>query len=192
MSLLGFKLVLVSEGENKLILRVPLSFRLITGGIACVILIFLISGARAGIASFFARENTLLLIFFLLSFLSGIYKDRWIFNREQDVCERQIGLLFLFSLKRMKLSSIKRVEVSEYVRGSTPGSGPLTTRAPRVGVMDNRRRRFVTLTLVNEQDEILKLENASSLRTKSIVSMGKRLADFCSIEFLDRTSPSVE
>ena len=183
----GPRLSLAPRGRAELVLCVSVGSRLLMGATALILLTGMVLGSRGGLVDVLVPGNAVPLVLFCLSLLSALYTDRWVFNRDEGLCERQIGVAFLVKTKRISLSAIDRVEVSEYARASFAGSGTLDGGAGWT-VGGARRRSFTVLTLVDADGGVLRLENASGSRTDSLVSLGRQLSDFCGVGFVNRTS----
>ena len=124
-----------------------------------------------GVKNLFERANLLPLLLLLLSLASALYRDTWLVDKNRDLLERQIGLLFLYRRNRMSISDLRRVEVTEYVRGSWPGSTPVTAGEGQKGKRQ-KKRSFVMLTLINEDGREFKLENYSGPKAAIVIDMG--------------------
>ena len=182
----GVKLTLQREGENRLVLKIPATFRISMTAIACALFFGTVFITLGGMGDVLSQRNTLPLILIFLALVFGFYKDRWVFDRSKDLLAREIGVLFLFQRKCSVLSNIQRVEVTEYARGSWPGSKPLTQQAQ--SRKESRRRSFLTLTLADSGGKVYRLEHTSGTRYDHIVKMARQLSDFCTIDYVNMTS----
>ena len=183
----GIRLALTTRGEDQLVLRVPTRFRIVMIIITVVILGGTIAVTPGGPKNVFEEANLLPLLLLSLSLLSALYRDRWLFDKERDLLERQFGLLFLYKRNRMRVSDLQRVEVTEYVRGSWPGSAPVAGGENLKG-RGQEKRSFVMLTLVTKDGREFKLENYSGPKAGIVINMGRQLSDYLQIAFISKTS----
>ena len=128
-----------------------------------------------------------------LCLFGAAYRDCWIFKPAAGTCERQIGLAFLFKRTGIPLSSIRCVEVSEYLRGGPVDSAPLdpSRYAPsRLPLGRLKPRSFVTLSLIDVQERTIRIDHSGGSTADRMVTAGRELATFIGVDLVDRTAGS--
>ena len=122
--------------------------------------------------------------------LGALYRDCWIFKPAADTCERQIGLAVLCKRTSTRLSSLKRVEVGEYLRGSPVDSASLDRTEHAQGRQSLGRikpRSFVTLSLIDADEQTIRIDHSGGSTADRMVAIGRELAGFIGVELADRT-----
>ena len=128
-----------------------------------------------------------------LCLFGAAYRDCWIFKPAAGTCERQIGLAFLFKRTGIPLSSIRCVEVSEYLRGGPVDSAPLdpSRYAPsRLPLGRSKPRSFVTLSLIDAEERTIRIDHSGGATADRMVTVGRELASFIGVDLVDRTAGS--
>ena len=128
-----------------------------------------------------------------LCLFGAAYRDCWIFKPAAGTCERQIGLAFLFKRTGIPLSSIRCVEVSEYLRGGPVDSAPLdpSRYAPsRLPLGRLKPRSFVTLSLIDADERTIRIDHSGGSTADRMVTAGRELAIFIGVDLVDRTAGS--
>jgi hypothetical protein len=128
-----------------------------------------------------------------LCLFGAAYRDCWIFKPASGTCERQIGLAFLFKRTGIPLSSIRCVEVSEYLRGGPIDSAPLdpSRYAPsRLPLGRSKPRSFVTLSLIDAEERTIRIDHSGGATADRMVTVGRELATFIGVDLVDRTAGS--
>ena len=128
-----------------------------------------------------------------LCLFGAAYRDCWIFKPAAGTCERQIGLAFLFKRTGIPLSSIRCVEVSEYLRGGPIDSAPLdpSRYAPsRLPLGRSKPRSFVTLSLIDAEERTIRIDHSGGATADRMVTVGRELATFIGVDLVDRTAGS--
>ena len=128
-----------------------------------------------------------------LCLFGAAYRDCWIFKPAAGTCERQIGLAFLFKRTGIPLSSIRCVEVSEYLRGGPVDSAPLdpSRYAPsRLPLGRSKPRSFVTLSLIDAEERTIRIDHSGGATADRMVTVGRELAASIGVELVDRTAGS--
>jgi hypothetical protein len=128
-----------------------------------------------------------------LCLFGAAYRDCWIFKPAAGTCERQIGLAFLRKRTNIPLSSIRCVEVSEYLRGGPVDSAPLdpSRYAPsRLPLGRSKPRSFVTLSLIDAEERTIRIDHSGGATADRMVTVGRELAIFIGVDLVDRTAGS--
>ncbi len=128
-----------------------------------------------------------------LCLFGAAYRDCWVFKPAAGTCERQIGLAFLCKRTGIPLSSIRCVEVSEYLRGGPIDSAPLdpSRYAPsRLPLGRSKPRSFVTLSLIDAEERTIRIDHSGGATADRMVTVGRELATFIGVDLVDRTAGS--
>jgi hypothetical protein len=128
-----------------------------------------------------------------LCLFGAAYRDCWVFKPAAGTCERQIGLAFLCKRTGIPLSSIRCVEVSEYLRGGPIDSAPLdpSRYAPsRLPLGRLKPRSFVTLSLIDAEERTIRIDHSGGATADRMVTVGRELATFIGVDLVDRTAGS--
>ena len=128
-----------------------------------------------------------------LCLFGAAYRDCWVFKPAAGTCERQIGLAFLCKRTGIPLSSIRCVEVSEYLRGGPIDSAPLdpSRYAPsRLPLGRSKPRSFVTLSLIDAEERTIRIDHSGGATADRMVTAGRELATFIGVDLVDRTAGS--
>jgi hypothetical protein len=143
--------------------------------------------------------NLLPLLLVIVTGLSVLYEERWVFDRKQNIFENHFGLIFLSRKRRTALDQLARVEINSFIRGRLDDQGDLpedtgsfkpASRSDRssftrfLGLAPKRHAvRIVKLTVVDKEEKTYILDTARGHRIEEFRRMGKRISDFCNIPF---------
>jgi hypothetical protein len=184
------RLVLRSEGDDRLLLVISTGFRMVFLAIGVIILAALVSTASTPI---FHRANTVPLILCAICFLASLYLERWIFDRKLNLFEKQVGLLFLYGRKKQNLDELSRVLLYQFRKGyaKPPKEEQEREQGPfrRRGLLS---RTYITLGVEDSHGKILKLDIAKGAHLTEMRKNGGRIAEFCGIPFMDEADPEPE
>jgi len=146
--------------------------------------------------------NLLPLLLVIVTGLSVLYEERWVFDRKENVFENHFGLIFLSRKRRTALDQLARVEIDSFIRGrlddqeDLPEDAGSFRPAPRsekssftrfLGLTPKRQSvRIVRLTVVDKEEKSHVLDTAKGHRLEEFRRMGKRIADFCGLPFEEK------
>lgn len=171
----GFSLSLKEKEKDRLELSLSLVSRLILAFffvLSCLVLVSSIL-SNAGTAS-----NTLPVILFVVTGLSALYDDRWIFDRRGNRLENRFGLLVLCRKRSTPLDEMIRVELDVFTKGQ------IFAAPSSVGLLKKpQRQRIVRLSVVDKQGNVYVLDTAKAHRIEAFRSNGRKIAEFCNIPF---------
>ena len=105
-----FNPVLRSRGENRLVFSTSIGFRIVFFATALVIILSIASVSEG---SFFKRLNFVAVLIIGVCLFAALYLERWVFDREHNVFEKNVGIIFLYSRKRQPLDSLQKVVLHE-------------------------------------------------------------------------------
>ncbi len=118
---------------------------------------------------FLARFNAFSLAMVGACLLASLYQERWIFDRESNVLERNVGLVFLHTHRRVPLDTLREVVLRGFGAREREGPGFL------------RRAGAATLAVVNREGRFYRLAMASGGGARELQANAERLAAFCGI-----------
>ena len=101
-----FDLVLRTEGKHKMVYATSNAFRVIFLGIALPILVTVLIASK-GFP--FQHANIFVLVLCAVCLLSGLFLERWVFDKGSNLFEKHVGLIFLYWTGRRPLDALQRV-----------------------------------------------------------------------------------
>ena len=177
--MIGFRLQLKKLSDGRLILTIPVGYKILLLGIGLLILISLIVTRAEGGGGIFIRKNTIPLIICLVSLLGAAYHERWIFDRPDGRVIHQNGLIVFHSNKVYGIEDLDRVEVSQFIRGG-PGSAKLSKRNVFI-------RPLLSLSLCRKNGDVYRLEIYSRFQGSRAENTARAIAEYCGISYTNQT-----
>ena len=141
-----------------------IGFRIVFAAIA----IFLIVSMR--------QPNVVVIIFLALSLFGALYLERWVFDKDANVFEKNVGLLFLHTRKKLPLDRLQRVVLREV--------GPAHHERPRM--VRAVSRATAILSVVDRDGKSYGLDMVKGASLREIRDSAAKLAEFCDIPFEDQ------
>ena len=135
--------------DERLVFSMPLSYKILSSFIALVffILILFFSSNSPDEA---LLSNIVPFIIFLVSVLSALYHEKWIFDKKSNCITYQFGLVFLYKSKLFKFQDIRHLELIQ------------STKGKEEKVLNNSTKfsskRINLLALRMKDDKLLKIE----------------------------------
>ena len=166
--------VLKNEGEQKMVYSTSSAFRIVFLGSAILLFAIVVGEVEGPI---FVRHNALALSLCAICLAAALYLERWVFDKESNVFERHIGLIFFFSRRQKPLDSLKCVSLDEFPPGISQAKGK------RGGMMLNRKA--ASLSIEAEGESFHKLDMAKGSGIKELRKTAEALSSFCSIPLED-------
>jgi hypothetical protein len=169
-----FSLSLKNRGENKMVYGTSIGFRLVFAVIALLILAAVVSVSDGSIS---IRPNVIALILLVACLYACVFLEQWVFDREADTFEKNVGLIFLYGTKKGSLQSLSKVVLDVYLKsgGGKTKTGSIVSRKP------------VTLLLKDREDKIYKVDIARGIGVEELRRTAKRLSEFCEIPLEDNS-----
>lgn len=133
-----------------------------------VIAVFLIVSVR--------QLNVVVGIFLALSVFGALYLERWIFDKDANLFEKNVGILFLHTRKRLPLDRLERVVLREV--------GPAHHERPRMVRAISRAAAILSVVDCDGKSYGLDMVKGTSLQ--EIRKSAAKLAGFCGIPFEDQ------
>ena len=141
-----------------------IGFRVVFAAIA----VFLMISAR--------QPNVIVFIFLALSVFGALYLERWVFDKDANLFEKNVGILFLHTRKKLPLDGLQRVVLREV--------GPAHHERPRM--MRAISRASAILSLVDRDGNTYGLDMVKGASLREIRNSAEKLAKFCEIPFEDQ------
>lgn len=132
-----------------------------------VIALFLIVTVR--------QLNVVVGIFLALSVFGALYLERWIFDKDANLFEKNFGILFLHTRKRLPLDHLQRVVLREV--------GPAHHERPRM--VRAISRAAAILAVEDGAGNTYGLDMVKGTSLQATRDSAARLAGFCGIPFED-------
>lgn len=164
--------VLRKVGENRMVYSTSLGFRLLFLTIALLIFTAVFISSRGAI---FRKAHIATLALCAVCLVSSLYLERWVFDREANHFENNVGLVFLYARKTRTLDSLQSVVLNDSMQRFQA---------------DRRRRsmmprRSVVLYVRDCQDNVFKLDMGSRVGIRTLKDTAEKLADFCRLPLED-------
>ena len=173
--------VLNAEGEERMVYATSNGFRIVFFGSAALLFAILMGEVDGPI---FIRENFLALALCAICLVSSMYLERWVFDKENNLFERHVGLIFLYSRKQKPLDSLTRISIDEFPPGINQ------TRGKRSGFLLGRKA--ASLAIEAEDNAIHKLDMAKGSGIKELRKTAVALSEFCDIPLDDHVQTEDE
>ena len=159
-----FNPVMRQVSERRLVYSTSIGFRVVFAAIA----VFLIVSMR--------QPNVVVIIFLALSVFGALYLERWVFDKDANLFEKNVGLLFLHTRKKLPLDRLQRVVLREV--------GPAHHERPRMVRAVSRATAILSVVDWDGNSYGLDMVKGASLR--EIRDSAVKLAKFCDIAFDDQ------
>lgn len=150
----------LKQRDHELILRFPVSIRLVLSGIALVVFAAMVAG-RAFL--------TFPVVLILLCLAAALYDERWVFDTHGREARRSIGFLFAGRMKTVPFSDIEALTIDRFVKGSP-------ARFPREKVADFRRHH-VAFALRLRSGMSMNVESRPSDHALDLAEMVREIGD---------------
>ena len=137
----------------------------------------IVFGVIAGFLMFSSQgqPGVILIILIALSLLGALYLERWVFDKDANLFEKNVGLLFLHTRKKQSLDQIEKVVLREV--------GPAYQDRPRMMKAVSRQAAILAIVDRSGTNHGLDMIKGSSLREAR--DSAQKLAKFCDIPFDD-------
>ena len=121
------------------------------------------------------QPGVILIILIALSAGGALYLERWVFDRNANLFEKNVGLLFLHTRKKQPLDHLEKVVLREV--------GPAYQDRPRMMKAVSRQAAILSIVDRSGTSHGLDMIKGSSLREAR--DSAQKLAEFCDIPFDD-------
>ena len=159
-----FNPVLRAVSERRLVYSTSSGFRIVFAVIAG----FLIFSSQG-------QPGVILIILIALSALGALYLERWVFDKEDNLFEKNVGLLFLHSRKRQPLDHLAKIVLREV--------GPSYQDRPKM--MKAVSRQAAILAIIDQEGTNHGLDMIKGASLREARDSAQKLAKFCDIPFED-------
>jgi hypothetical protein len=172
-----FGLTLKNSGKNKMVYSTSLGFRIVFIGIALLISLTFINVSN-GLS--FQHTSAFALVLFFACLVAALFLERWVFDKDSNLLEKHVGLVFLFGTKKADLQSLTTVVLDRFWKNSEA-----KTKAGRM-----LSRRPVALYLKDREGEVYKLDITRGFGIEELRRTAQRLSEFCDIPLEDNSKDS--
>jgi hypothetical protein len=167
---------LKERGPDKLVYATPLAFRIVFFVIALVIFFSVVSASEG---PFFSRFNGISAFIILTCIAAALYLERWIFDKQANMFERNVGLYFLFSRKKIPLDRLEKVILREI------GMKRSNQQTDKIGLLSRVTRRTAMLSIEDKDGDLYKLDIVKGGTVREARVYAQKLSDFCEIPLED-------
>ncbi len=177
--------------SEEMVLGMSIGYRAMMAGIGVMLIVGMVVATADGGRPVTLPGDAIPLGIIAVCLAGAAYRDCWVFRPAAGTCERHFGLAFVIKRTCIQLSSIKSVDVSEYLRGGPIDSAPLdpSRYAPsRLPLGRLKPRSFVTLSLIDAEDRTIRIDHSSGATADRMVTVGRELATFIGADLVDRTA----
>ena len=189
----GVTLSLKAKEKDRLELSLSPGVRLVLAFFFVLSCFVLLSSLLSGNSM---TSNAIPFILFIVTGLSALYDERWIFDKIGNRLENRFGLITLCRKRSTPLDELVRVELDVFTKGhwgetegkderaKPAGSQPPFHESSPAGLLGNpQRHRIIRLTVVDAQGKVHVLDSARAHRIEDFRRTGRRIAEFCGIPF---------
>ena len=165
--------VLKLERETRLCYSTSTSFRIMCFSSGAMLLYLILKEAEQ---PFDLNSNLVGLSITLICFVSAMYLERSVFDKESNKFEKHFGLFFIYSRLSRPLNSLESVSLKEFNSNSSEAND---------GKPAMMSRKYASLTVVTENKEIIKIDMAKSSGTKELLKTAEEISKFCEIQLVN-------
>lgn len=174
-----FNPILRKRGANRLVYSTSFGFRivfLVTAGtiIGCIVCF--------SEGSFWERVNFVAIIIIGICLFAALYLERWIFDKNTNRFEKNVGLVFVHSRQAHPLDTLAKVVLEE--PGMKYGDRPKMLRW-------TSRRRAV-LSISDRDGNVYGLDMVRGGSVREVRKSAELLSDFCGIPLEDHLGDVIE
>jgi len=167
-----FNLSLKEPHAHRLVYSTSVGFRLVFLATALAIALVVLPAAK-GPAYLQFRIVTLIIVGLCL--LAALYLERWIFDKQSNLFERDVGILFVYSRKTLALDDLQKVVLQE------PGMRSLDSSRRTLRLS----RRSAILSVVDRDGTAYRLDLVKGGALRETRKLAEKLSAFCAIPFED-------
>ena len=153
-----FNPILKNNGPDKLVYATSLGFRLVF----IIIMIFMLLVID--------YSNILQFLFIFICIIGATYLERFIFDRAENLLQVNLGLLFWYSTRKIKLDDVKQIVLRE--------SGIKGNNKPWGRIMSGE---IITISVVDKNGKQISIDRARGSRVRELREFAVRISDFCDI-----------
>lgn len=172
-----FSLVLKDKGKHKMIYATSNGFRILFLGIALLVFVIVLTASEGSV---FKRANIIALSVCAICLISSLFLERWIFDKESNLFEKDVGLILLYRKKRRSLDSLRRIVLDDFL-----GSDNVNRKR---GSLISRRN--IVLYVQDWDGRVYKLDIVRGFGSGELRRTAEKLSEFCEIPLEDKLHDS--
>ena len=165
--------VLKLERETRLCYSTSTSFRIMCFSSGAMLLYLILKEAEQ---PFDLNSNLVGLSITLICFVSAMYLERSVFDKESNKFEKLFGQFFIYCSLSRPLNSLESVSLKEFNSNSSEAND---------GKPAMMSRKYAALTVVTANKEIIKIDMAKSSGTKELLKTAEEISKFCEIQLVN-------
>ena len=166
--------VLKLERETRLCYSTSTSFRIMCFSSGAMLLYLILKEAEQ---PFDLNSNLVGLSITLICFVSAMYLERLVFDKESNQFEKHFGLLFGYFKLARPLDCLECISLNEF-NGNSSRANEI-----KPSILS---RKYASLTIVTANKEIFKIDMAKSSGTKEILKTAEVISKFCEIPLVNK------
>ena len=170
---------LKERSPDKLVYSTPIAFRIIFAVIAVVIFISVVSATEG---PFLSRFNAFSGAIILICIGAALYLERWTFDRRENLFERNVGIYFWYSRKKMTLDNLEKVMLREIGVKRNSTDNP---KGMGMGLLTRVARRTAMLCIEDKTSQVYKLDIVKGGAINEARNTAEKLAAFCDVVLED-------
>ena len=160
------------RGKNRMVYSTSVGYRLVF----CVTALIIILGvASVAGKSFFDSFNVFSCIIIGVCLFAALYLERWIFDKETNLFESNVGILFVYSRKKRSLDTLQKVVLQEL--------GVNYTHKPKL--LRWTSRKTAMLSVVDRDGNVYGLDMVKGGSVREARISAEKLSTFCGIPLED-------
>jgi hypothetical protein len=163
-----FSAVLREKGTQRMVYATSVGVRIV---FLVTILVIILSIASVPEGSFLSRFNAFTLAVVAICLFGALYTERWVFDKKSNLFERNVGVVFLYSRKKVPLDTLQKVVFHEAGGGPRESLKLISVTPPRIAI----------LSVVDRDSNVFKLETARGGSVRELRRSAERLCSFCAI-----------
>jgi hypothetical protein len=169
------RLRLYKKGDSRIVLRLPVSFRIV----------FALMGVVIAVATFaFGDPPPLGIAICVLWLIATVYDERWSFDTASGRAVFRFGTLPIALKKTYRIEGIRSFGIESFSKGSLTGS-PVKATDAEESKHRFMRKRFSSLYMILATDEKVCIETVDAKRQAELQKAIEDLSELCDKPFID-------
>jgi hypothetical protein len=164
-----FGLMLREQDEERLVYSTSVGFRIVFLAMALVVILCIAAVPEGDLLS---RLRPVPLLLIAVCLLAASYLERWTFDRKANLLERNSGLLFLHTRRRIPLDSLRKVILRSVGAAGQAGEGRSFKWTARGAVI---------ASVVDGDGKEHRIEMDGAGSSQGVRALARNVAAFCAI-----------